>query len=198
MLLLLAALAVFAACDDDPIDYSTWTTEELLATPEGIDYLIEASAPVDYAAIEEELETLAFEPYYFFVHSARDGWTNSSDWIGGGSSSYVVMGDIVRSYLVCNGVFFRTPEGELTSRYYQDSHFTGDRLTAVLELFDHGRDNVKIKARIEKTLIVESYDEYEQRWLDLVRLVDSRDVLQEQFPYSLDELEPNGISAVQP
>ncbi len=41
LLLLLVAFAVFAACDDDPIDYSTWTTEELLATPGGVDYLID-------------------------------------------------------------------------------------------------------------------------------------------------------------
>ncbi len=37
----MVALTAFAACDDDPIDYSTWTEKELLATPGGIDDLRE-------------------------------------------------------------------------------------------------------------------------------------------------------------
>ena len=51
LLLLLAALTAFAACNDDSIDYSTWSHEELLATPGGVDYLIRTTGPIDYAAI---------------------------------------------------------------------------------------------------------------------------------------------------
>ena len=38
-----------------------------------------------------------------------------------------------------------------------------------------GHERANLKARIENTLIVESYDEYGRRWLDLVRLTDNRE-----------------------
>lgn len=89
LLFLFAALFVFAACDDDAIDYSTWTTEELLATPAGIEYLIKNAAPIDYAAIEEELETLVFYPYYFSASSIRKAGLNLL--IGAGWASLVIL-----------------------------------------------------------------------------------------------------------
>ena len=129
LLLLLAACAVFAACDDDPIDYSTWSNEELLATPGGVDYLIRTAAPIDYAAIEEELETKVFDPYYFFVYSSRDGWLDSQDkWDGGVDlNPFVVLDDVVR-YCFREDVYdYRTSEGERVEYMYFEYPYTGDR-----------------------------------------------------------------------
>ena len=175
MLLLLVALVAFAACDDDPIDYSTWSNEELLATPGGVDYLIRTAAPIDYAAIEEELETKVFDPYYFFVYSSRDGWLDSQDkWDGGVDlNPFVVLDDVVRYCFREDVDDYRTSEGERVEYMYFEYPYTGDRLAAVLKYRGHERAN--LKARIENTLIVESYDEYGRRWLDLVRLTDNRE-----------------------
>ena len=46
----------------------------------------------------------------------------------------------------------------MTTCYYVDRKFTGDRLSAVLAGLDDGF-GVTVKARIENTLIIESYDE---------------------------------------
>ena len=188
LLLLLAACAVFAACDDDPIDYSTWTTEELLATPGGVDYLIDTAAPIDYAAIEEELETMVFDPYYFFVYDDRDGWYDSQDSCDGPMDlgTYVVVNDAVRhGFMLDYFMDYRTPEGERVQYAYREKKFTGDRLKAVLDFFGG-----KIKARIEHTLVVEEYDRYDRRWLYLVRLTDDREEVLQQYRYNWDDLIP--------
>ncbi len=191
MLLLLVALVAFAACDDDPIDYSTWSNEELLATPGGVDYLIRTAAPIDYAAIEEELETKVADRYHYFIHDWF-GWTESSKMNGAALLSYVIIEDVIRC-CVDGDILLRTPEGDETYRYYRDNKFTGDRLSALLAEFDCGR-GAKLKARIENTLVVESYGEDNSRMLDLIRLVDGREEWLERYPYNFYELKPWGGS----
>ncbi len=191
MLLLLVALVAFAACDDDPIDYSTWSNEELLATPGGVDYLIRTAAPIDYAAIEEELETKVADRYHYFIHDWL-GWTESSKMNGAALLSYVIIEDVIRCCVI-EDLLFRTPEGDETSCYYRDKKFTGDRLSALLAELDCGR-GAKLKARIENTLVVESYGEDNSRMLDLIRLVDGREEWLERYPYNFYELKPWGGS----
>lgn len=175
---------MFAACDDDAIDYSTWTTEELLATPAGVEYLIKNAAPIDYAAIEAELETLVFHPYYFFCLDSY-GWSEACEWLGMGSSYYFVMDDVLRGCFDTDMTPLMRPDGKSTQSYYIDRKFTGDRLPAILNMW---RSDAQIKARVENTLIMEYYGEYGRRWLYLVSLVDMRERLLADYPYSLDEL----------
>lgn len=184
-LLFLAALTAFAACDDDPIDYSTWTTEELLAMPDGVEYLIKTAEPIDYADIEEQLETMVFTPYHFFVYDPSYGWDDIKNWCGPFTQHYFIIGDAVRGCYDIPGYPYKTPAGEYTSRFYMDYAFTGDRLTAILDCFEKG---ATVKAQIGKTLIIEKFDTYGQRWLYLVSLTDMRENLFESYPYSLDEL----------
>ena len=193
-LFLLAALTAFAACDDDPIDYSTWTEEELLATPGGVDYLIKTAGPIDYAYIEEQLKTKVFHRYNYFVDDQRDGWIEAREMNGGYIDKYYfIIGNSVR---ICDdtapaAAFYKTPTGEITSKYYDDYAFTGDRLTAILEYFGgHASEEcAKVKAQIGNTLIVESIFP-NQRWLFLISLDDLRERLLELYPYSRDELTP--------
>ena len=188
-LLFLAALTAFAACDDDPIDYSTWSEEELLATPGGVDYLIKTAGQIDYAYIEEQLKTMVFSPYYFFVYDERDGWTEPRDWVGITFNYYFIIGNAARGcyYVGESGCLYKTPTGEITSSYYKNYTFTGDRLTAILDSFEKGS---KVKAQLGNTLIVENFDSYGRRWLYLVSLDDLRESLLELYPYSFDELTP--------
>lgn len=136
--------------------------------------------------------------YNYFVYDARHGWTERREMNGSAWVSYYIIGDIVRRCVDWDS-FFRTPEGEITTCYYVDRKFTGGRLSAVLAGLDDGF-GVIVKARIENTLIIESYDEDNRRWIHLFRLVDQREKWQEMFPYSLDELQPfypNGLTVQQ-
>lgn len=189
-LLFLAALTAFAACDDDPIDYSTWTEEELLATPGGVDYLIKTAGPIDYAYIEEQLKTKVFHRYNFFVDDPRVDWIEAREMDGLYSDAYYfIIGNAARSCfdMGLSGNFYKTPTGEITSRFHEDHAFTGDRLTAILDSFEKGS---KVKAQLGNTLIVENFDSYGRRWLYLVSLDDLRERLLELYPYSFDELTP--------
>ncbi len=188
LLFLFAALIALAACDDDAVDYSTWTTEELLATPAGVEYLIQNASPIDYAAIEEELETLVFHPYYFFCLNS-DGWSEACDYDGTAISYYFVMDDVVRGCFDTDMTPLMRPDGKYTQSYYIDKKFTGDRLSAIL---NDWRSDAQIKARVENTLIMEYYDQYGRRWLHLVSLVDMREQLLVDYPYSRDELDYPG------
>ena len=194
-LLFLAALTAFAACDDDPIDYSTWTEEELLATPGGVDYLIKTAGPIDYAYIEEQLKTKVFHTYNFFVDDPRDGWIEARELLGVYSDHYYfIIGNAARSCFdtALSGNFYKTPTGEITSRFHEDHAFTEDRLTAILNIFQENTStkNAMIKAQLGNTLIVENFDSYGRRWLYLVSLDDLRERLLELYPYSFDELTP--------
>lgn len=185
-LLFLVALTAFAACDDDPIDYSTWTEEELLASPGGLDYLVKQSGAVDYAYIEEQLETKVFDPTTFYVLD-KHGWTDSSEWYGyiSSTSYFILDGSTIRCCSIVYNNAYLDPDGNRTNRYYIDRQFTGDRLSAVLKAF---RQNSRIAAQIEDTLIVEYRDEYNRLWRHVVYLTDTRDILLQKYPYSFDEL----------
>ena len=68
-ILLLAAMA-FVACNDEEefIDYSTWTVEELLTTGGGIDYLVSQTKEINYDELNERLKTevLSYGRYKVF------------------------------------------------------------------------------------------------------------------------------------
>ncbi len=186
-----AAFLTFAACDKNEFtdDYATWTTEELLASPGGLDYLVKTASPIDYAYIDEQLKTKVFGEKTFYVLD-KDGWTDSSEWYGRICLNYYCCLDDATIRVCTIGFFdyYVTPTGDITNRFYTDRPFTGDRLTAMLDAFQYGSKPV---AQIGDTLIVDWTDGYRRLWRYVVTLKDSRDQLLEEFPYSMDELTPD-------
>lgn len=76
-MILMAALIGVVACEttDEPaIDYSTWTIEELLASGDGVDFLVKNATEIDYEQLEAKLlnsHTLRFDyrPLYSYDES---------------------------------------------------------------------------------------------------------------------------------
>lgn len=179
-------LLTFTGCKESTVDYSMWTTEELLATPAGLDYLVKQAGAIDYAYIEEQLETKVFDPLTYYVLD-KHGWTDSSQWFGQiASNSYFILDDsTIRCCTFAYIYVYLDPDGNHTQRYYTDHPFTGDRLSALLNAF---HPDSRLAAQIENRLIVEYRDEYNRLWRHVILLTDTRESLLQDYPYRLDEL----------
>ncbi|MBE6190243.1 MAG: hypothetical protein E7145_04800 [Rikenellaceae bacterium] len=93
-ILLLAAMA-FVACNDEEefIDYSTWTVEELLATGGGIDYLVSQTKEINYDELNERLKTEVLSYCMNPVFVLQDGVWVETLMIGSGAGCMVLMED---------------------------------------------------------------------------------------------------------
>lgn len=152
--ILLAALMLFAACskDEEPaIDYSTWTTEELLADPNGIDYLVKTAGEVDYDALNEQLKAMKvlITPGADKHYVKRGGKWKEELMLGISEVYYLLMGD--GTYRCC----YRDPAGQFGgNRGYYTGTVGNDPIAQFLGLSENGN---KILAVVGESLIVENH-----------------------------------------
>ncbi len=152
---LLAALMVFAACNKDEelaIDYSTWTTEELLADPNGIDYLVKTAGEVDYDALNEQLSAMMvlITPGADKRYVKRGGKWKQEQMLGVSGTYYLLMGD--GTYRRC----FTDMAGQFGgNRGYYIKTVGNDPIAQFLGLAEDGN---KILAVVGQSLIVENHN----------------------------------------
>lgn len=181
-LMMMAAMLAFAACNkDEGPDYDRWTTEELLATGGGIDYLVKKGGPIDYEQIGEWLGSHVFSPAEEYVYDG--GWT-LPDLLGASTGCLIVLDASTyrRCWLDTTGGYL-TPDGKWTKHLYLDISYTGDPLRALLDT-RFGPD-AKIAAQVGKTLIVAYEDVYKRRWRAVVHLTDDREQALAFYPDNL-------------
>lgn len=154
VLMLLAALMTFMACDTDEepaIDYSTWTTEELLADPNGIDYLVKTAGEVNYDALNEQLKAMMVlvipgaENHY----AKRDGKWVEEEMLGISTRYCLLMDD--GTYRRCYSDMAHQFGGK---RGYYTGTVGNDPIAQFLGLTEDGD---KIVAVVGQSLIVENH-----------------------------------------
>ena len=95
LFILLLAAMTFVACNDEEefIDYSTWTVEELLATGGGIDYLVSQTKEINYDELNERLKTEVLSYWLNPVFVLEKGVWMETKMIGLGGGYMVLMED---------------------------------------------------------------------------------------------------------
>ncbi len=146
-ILLLAAMA-FVACNDEEefIDYSTWTVEELLTTGGGIDYLVSQTKEINYDELNERLKTEVLSYCVNPVFVLQDGVWVETLMLGGVSGFMVLMED--NTFRHCYELEHAPKWGKL----YQ-THDAYDN--AVAEMVGKMMAWAKIVAYVGDTLVIE-------------------------------------------
>ena len=148
-ILLLAAMA-FVACNDEEefIDYSTWTVEELLTTGGGIDYLVSQTKEINYDELNERLKTEVLSYCVNPVFVLEKGvWTETWQDGGIGGGYMVLMED--NTFRHCYELEYAPKWGKL----YQ-THDAYDN--AVAEMVGKMMAWAKIVAYVGDTLVIEN------------------------------------------
>ena len=182
LLLLLAAFAL-VACEDslEQIDYSTLSTEELLQTGEGVDYLVSQASEIDFAALNERLKTEVLRGEVNILYCQReDGKWECAKMIGGCGLTYCVLMDD-NTFRHC--FQFDDSQWELAGKWYR-THNAYDN--AVVEMVGKVVPWAKIVAQVDNVLICEDRDA-KSRFL--CYLSDSRDWVLNEYPLDYDDPE---------
>lgn len=190
LFLLLAAFAL-VACEDslEQIDYSTLSTEELLQTGEGVDYLVSQASEIDFAALNERLKTEVLDGGYANLryYEREDGKWERELLIGGGGCAYCVLMDD-NTFRHC--FEFDDFQWELAGKWYR-THNAYDN--AVVEMVGKVVPWAKIVAHVDNVLICEDVDSKEKSFF-VCRLVDCREKVLNA--YTLDYDDPEVIKKV--
>ena len=190
LFLLLAAFAL-VACEDslEQIDYSTLSTEELLQTGEGVDYLVSQASEIDFAALNERLKTEVLDGGYANLryYEREDGKWERELLIGGGGCAYCVLMDD-NTFRHC--FEFDDFQWELAGKWYR-THNAYDN--AVVEMVGKVVPWAKIVAHVDNVLICEDVDAKQKRFF-VCRLVDCREKVLSD--YTLDYDDPEVIKKV--
>ena len=96
LFVLMLATMTFVACNDEEefIDYSTWTVEELLTTGGGIDYLVSQTKEINYDELNERLKTEVLSYWLNPVFVLEKGvWMETWQDGGIGGGCMVLMDD---------------------------------------------------------------------------------------------------------
>ena len=189
LFLLLAAFAL-VACEDslEQIDYSTLSTEELLQTGEGVDYLVSQAKEIDFAALNERLKTevLCGEDNLRY-YEREDGKWERELLIGGGGCAYCVLMDD-NTFRYC--FEFDDSQWQLAGKWFC-THKAYDN--AVVEMVGKVVPWAKIVAHVDNVLICEDVDSKEKSFF-VCRLVDCREKVLNA--YTLDYDDPEVIKKV--
>ena len=182
LFLLLAAFAL-VACEDslEQIDYSTLSTEELLQTGEGVDYLVSQASEIDFAALNERLKTEVLRGEDNLRYYEReDGKWERELLIGGSGCAYCVLMDD-NTFRYC--FEFDDSQWELAGKWFC-THNAYDN--AVVEMVGKVVPWAKIVAQVDNVLICEDRDA-KSRFL--CYLSDSRDWVLNEYPLDYDDPE---------
>lgn len=148
LFILLLAAMTFVACNEEEefIDYSTWTVEELLTTGGGIDYLVSQTKEINYNELNERLKTEVLSYCVNPVYVLQDGVWVETLMLGGVSGFMVLMED--NTFRHCYELEHAPKWGKL----YQ-THDAYDN--AVAEMVGKMMAWAKIVAYVGDTLVIE-------------------------------------------
>ena len=193
LITLLVALVAFFACntEEEPaIDYSTWTNEELLADPNGIDYLVKHAGPVDHDALYELFQRFVLvEPDSHSWFGFRGGQWHQEliDGPGFGIPCYVAMGDDIyrKCYMMAIGhrIFPAFEEWSMPER----------PIDAIIK---HTFPKSRIAAVVDRIIIVDVLDKPNPTRV-LYRFTDTREDVLETYTFDWKKEYINYIDEVQ-
>ena len=149
LFILLLATMTFVACNDEEefIDYSTWTVEELLTTGGGIDYLVSQTKEINYDELNERLKTEVLSYGLCKVFELEKGVWMEIWKDGGGAGCMVLMED--NTFRHC----FELEHAPKWGKLYQ-THDAYDN--AVAEMVGKMWAWAKIVAYVGDTLVIEN------------------------------------------
>lgn len=149
LFILLLAAMTFVACNEEEefIDYSTWTVEELLTTGGGIDYLVSQTKEINCDELNERLKTEVLSYCVNPVFVLQDGVWVETLMLGGVSGFMVLMED--NTFRHCYELEHAPKWGKL----YQ-THDAYDN--AVAEMVGKMWAWAKIVAYVGDTLVIEN------------------------------------------
>lgn len=138
----------FVACNDEEefIDYSTWSVEELLTTGGGIDYLVSQTKEINYEELNERLKTEVLSYCVNPVFVLQDGVWVETLMSGAGAGCMVLMED--NTFRHC----FELEHAPTWGKLYQ-THDAYDN--AVAEMVGKMMAWAKIVAYAGDTLVIE-------------------------------------------
>lgn len=140
---------LFISCDDtssNAIDYSKLTTEELLQTGGGIDYLVSQSHTINYAELNERLETEVILANPQHIYRVNNGEWIREVLIGIGSAYCVLMNN--NTFRYC----YEPDSPPLKGLGY---HTYNANDNAIIEMIKKVCPSAQIAAYVDNTLICE-------------------------------------------